>query len=113
MSTEFLPCDKCGVTGIHACPGSPPDIESYGNLEKLLSDAIEKDIAQKLGLMTTGDSAAMSQKPVTYEELKAAHEALINHQAKKAEQIKWEYLNIPLRVTLTKDSFACLRTDVA
>ena len=113
MKAEFLPCDKCGIAGIHACPGSPPDLESYGNLEKLLSDVLEKDFAQKLGLMTTGDSEAMSQKPLTYEDIKDAHEALVKHKAKKAERVKWEYLNRPLRVTLTKDSFACLRTDVA
>ena len=106
MSAEFLPCDKCGITGIHACPGLPPDIESYGNLEKLVSDVIKKDITQKLGLMTTGNSTAMNQKPLTYEELKAANQAILEHQAKKAEQMKWEYLSRPLRVALTKDLLA-------
>lgn len=109
MSAKFLPCDKCGVTGIHACAGLP----SSNDIEKMLSDAIERDIYQKLGLITNSNSATVAQKPMTYEELKAAHEALIKHQTKKAEQMKWEYLNRPLRVTLTKESFACIRIGVA
>jgi len=63
--------------------------------------------------MTTGASEAMSQKPLTYEDIKDAHEALVKHQAKKAEQMKWEYLSRPLRVALTKDLLACIRTDIA
>ena len=66
MKAEFLPCDKCGIAGIHACPGSPPDLESYGNLEKLLSDVLEEGRASSWCPRCCGclDSDKLSSKDV-------------------------------------------------